>query len=91
MVDGSLMVAGSGIKASLPLPRAATGRIGRADHVVCCVPDPVADVWIREHGRSSDDLYRLYGKRQGGRDPEWGRRFSLSAAPTGNGYGPAHS
>ncbi|MGW1075815.1 SAM-dependent methyltransferase [Streptomyces sp. NPDC002537] len=60
-MGGSLVVAGSGIKGIAHLTQEAAGWIERADHVVYCVSDPVTDVWIREHGKSSDDLYRLYG------------------------------
>ncbi|WP_116213298.1 SAM-dependent methyltransferase [Streptomyces olivoreticuli] len=58
---GSLVVAGSGIKGIAHLTQEAAGWIEQADHVVYCVSDPVTDVWIRKHSKSSDDLYRLYG------------------------------
>ncbi|MGK5547435.1 SAM-dependent methyltransferase [Streptomyces sp. URMC 127] len=61
MAGGSLVVVGSGIKGVAHLTKEAVGWIEQADHVVYCVSDPVTEVWIQEHSKSSQDLYRLYG------------------------------
>ncbi|GAB2904367.1 hypothetical protein GCM10022245_44920 [Streptomyces mayteni] len=61
MSSGSLVVVGTGIRGIGQLTFEAAGWIQQADHVAYCVSDPVTEVWIQEHSKSSQDLYALYG------------------------------
>ncbi|WP_278192713.1 SAM-dependent methyltransferase [Streptomyces kasugaensis] len=61
MSAGALVVVGTGIKGVGHLTYEAVGWIEQVDRVAYCVSDPVTEAWIREHSRSSHDLYTLYG------------------------------
>ncbi|MFD9813407.1 SAM-dependent methyltransferase [Streptomyces sp. NPDC059080] len=61
MSAGALVVVGTGIKGVGHVTNEAVGWIEQADLVAYCVSDPVTEAWVREHSRSSQDLYTLYG------------------------------
>ncbi|MGW3473293.1 SAM-dependent methyltransferase [Saccharopolyspora sp. NPDC000995] len=61
MSAGSLVVVGTGIRGIGQLTYEAAGWIEQADHVAYCLSDPVTEVWIQEHSKSSEDLQVFYG------------------------------
>jgi uncharacterized protein YabN with tetrapyrrole methylase and pyrophosphatase domain len=58
---GSLVIAGSGIKAVAHLTKETEARIAAADKVLFCVADAVTEGYIRDLNPNAEDLHVYYG------------------------------
>ena len=60
VVNGRLVVIGSGIKAVSHFTLEAQAHIQQADIVLYAAADPVTDIWIESQNPNAFDLYQYY-------------------------------
>lgn len=64
MKQGSLIVAGTGIKSIAHITLETQSWIRAADLVLYCVADPVTIHWLHQQNRNCEDLHRFYQDQQ---------------------------